>query len=343
MAIAQVQKQTGSSADTSSVSATFGAGPTQNNLLVAVYHSKDHYPTTPTGWTKAAEIESWGVLTCFYKTAGAAESSTVTVSDGTGTSYQSLTILEYSGITTTTPLDKTATASSGGNVTTSQATGTTATTAQADELLIAAVGVEYGAGIVFNNAWTNSFTQQSNVTGNLLNEEGSTTAHRIVAATGTFTTTETWLNNARSEGLIATFKASSDGTGATVTAATVATVAAVPAATVRAGAVATPSAVAATAAVPAAAVQAGSTLTPSTVVAVATVPTAVVWGPPTGLTATPVTASQIDLSWNAHPMATAYDIERDGVVIATDVGTTSYQDTGLAGSTTYDYRVRSVR
>lgn len=67
-----------------------------------------------------------------------------------------------------------------------------------------------------------------------------------------------------------------------------------------------------------------------------------VWGPPPGLTATPVSATQIDLSWIAVALAAGYDIERDGVVIATDVVGTSYSDTSLTPGATYTYRARSV-
>lgn len=67
-----------------------------------------------------------------------------------------------------------------------------------------------------------------------------------------------------------------------------------------------------------------------------------VWGPPPGLTATPVSDTRIDLSWIAVALASGYDIERDGVVIATDVVGTSYSDTGLLASTSYTYRARSV-
>lgn len=66
------------------------------------------------------------------------------------------------------------------------------------------------------------------------------------------------------------------------------------------------------------------------------------FGAPTGLTATPISDDQIDLSWNSVPGATGYDVERDGVIIATDVATASYSDTGLTANTEYDYRVRAV-
>jgi hypothetical protein len=63
---------------------------------------------------------------------------------------------------------------------------------------------------------------------------------------------------------------------------------------------------------------------------------------PTGLTAQTVSASQIDLDWDAFPDATGYDVERDSLIIAMDVATNSYEDTGLDPDTLYTYRVRAV-
>ncbi len=68
---------------------------------------------------------------------------------------------------------------------------------------------------------------------------------------------------------------------------------------------------------------------------------------PTGLSATAVSSSEIDLSWSAVSGAVAYDVFRGATSggpysqIAT-VGTTSYPNTGLAASTTYYYVVKSV-
>ena len=62
---------------------------------------------------------------------------------------------------------------------------------------------------------------------------------------------------------------------------------------------------------------------------------------PTGLTATPTSTSQINLTWNASSDdvgVTGYKVFRDGNQIATPT-TTSYNDTGLAANTTYDYTV----
>ena len=63
---------------------------------------------------------------------------------------------------------------------------------------------------------------------------------------------------------------------------------------------------------------------------------------PTGLNATAVSASQIDLSWTAstdNVGVTAYQVYRDSSLIATLGNVTSYSDTGLTASTLYSYTV----
>lgn len=59
---------------------------------------------------------------------------------------------------------------------------------------------------------------------------------------------------------------------------------------------------------------------------------------PTNLTATAVSATQVDLSWDAVSGATGYDVRRGGTIIATDVGVTTYSDTSPDGSTLYEVR-----
>jgi uncharacterized repeat protein (TIGR03803 family) len=62
---------------------------------------------------------------------------------------------------------------------------------------------------------------------------------------------------------------------------------------------------------------------------------------PTGLTASTVSSSQIDLSWTASSDTvgvTGYKIYRGGALIGTVSGTT-YSDTGLSASTAYSYKV----
>lgn len=64
-----------------------------------------------------------------------------------------------------------------------------------------------------------------------------------------------------------------------------------------------------------------------------TVPAAV-----TSLTATPVSTTEIDLSWPAASGATNYIVSRNGTSIASPVGTT-FADTGLTQATLYNYSV----
>jgi chitodextrinase len=66
---------------------------------------------------------------------------------------------------------------------------------------------------------------------------------------------------------------------------------------------------------------------------------------PTNLTATAVSTSRIDLAWTAstdNVGVTGYRIIRNGALIDTVGGVTSYQDTGLNPGTTYSYRVRAL-
>lgn len=73
-------------------------------------------------------------------------------------------------------------------------------------------------------------------------------------------------------------------------------------------------------------------------------PPAVIPAAPTGLAATPVSTSQINLSWNANTdMAILkYIVYRNGVNIAEVTSGTSYQDSSLQTSVTYSYEVSAV-
>ena len=63
---------------------------------------------------------------------------------------------------------------------------------------------------------------------------------------------------------------------------------------------------------------------------------------PTGLTATPVSDTEIALDWADAAGASGYDIERNGVVIVYGHAVSNYNDTGLTANTLYTYRVRTV-
>lgn len=83
----------------------------------------------------------------------------------------------------------------------------------------------------------------------------------------------------------------------------------------------------------------------ATVVASAVVVAAGDWfGQVRGLSATPVSATQIDLDWDATPGALSYAILRDGRLIAQGVTGTMYSDSaGLAPLTSYGYQLAAVR
>jgi hypothetical protein len=68
---------------------------------------------------------------------------------------------------------------------------------------------------------------------------------------------------------------------------------------------------------------------------------------PSGLTATAVSSSQVGLSWRDVAGETGFQIERSldgstwGIVGTTGAGVTSYQDTSVSASTTYQYRAKA--
>ena len=65
--------------------------------------------------------------------------------------------------------------------------------------------------------------------------------------------------------------------------------------------------------------------------------------PPAGLAVSSSTASSIALTWSAASGATGYNVYRNGgKVTATPVTATSYTDSGLTASTTYNFQVSSV-
>jgi chitodextrinase len=76
---------------------------------------------------------------------------------------------------------------------------------------------------------------------------------------------------------------------------------------------------------------------------VVTTPDVIAPTAPSGLTAPTVTASQVALTWTAstdNVAVTAYDVLRDGTVIASPTGT-SYTDTTVSAATSYTYTVRA--
>ena len=207
--ITQVQKKDGgTSGNQTSITVTFDSTPTEDNLLILVHdYGSAATVTLPSGWSQAAQKrdtnDNGNTTTIAYKVAGASESTAVTVTVGSS-KHSTLSIFEYSGIVTSSPLDQSATNGCGDGR--SCSIGTTGTTSQADELVIGGLGISGSTG-GWNDEWTNSFTQQTTIvsTGSGTKSD-STVADFIASSTGTFESTETWNQDKKAFGVIATFK-----------------------------------------------------------------------------------------------------------------------------------------
>ncbi len=146
MAIAQVQKVASGSGSTQVTSYTqsFASSVTPGNLLAAyVFHINFDAFSPSAGWTLAVSsaAASSPLSKWYYRTAQAGDgaySMTASVDDGTTISRWGIALFEYSGIDAT-PFDRSASNRLAAVTTiTSPLTGTTT---QADELLLAGIGL----------------------------------------------------------------------------------------------------------------------------------------------------------------------------------------------------------
>jgi len=64
--------------------------------------------------------------------------------------------------------------------------------------------------------------------------------------------------------------------------------------------------------------------------------------PPSNLTATGVSSSQIDLDWTGTGALATYKVYRDSTLVASGLGNPSYSDSGLAAFTEYEYYVTAT-
>lgn len=194
-----------------SLAVTLTSAPTAGNTLIACCNS-DATIATPAGFTLAVSAVSGQGLYIFVRDVQAGDSATVTFTPSVSDAVAG-GVLEYSGLTAT-PLDKTA-SNTTNSAATSIATGTTATTAQADELLIVVVGPHAGNGHPWVlSSWTAGYTSQIEEPEGL-NGASSAACHigdRIVSATGAYTATGTWSPASSDAGAaIATFKIAAAG------------------------------------------------------------------------------------------------------------------------------------
>jgi len=213
--ITRVQGPVRQTSTSQSFTVTLTNTPASGDVLIAViglYHSSSDtlhtvssitetgvtwsYQTSETDSTTgtATDTEIWlGVVT----SGTASRTITITTSSGSGTTYEIADVCEYSGIATSSYLDKTAVAASSG---TSTSTGTTATTSQASELWIGGITVEDNSA---QTSPTNGFTL---LDGAVYQQMSVAYLEKIVSATGTANSGTTISSSQRYAGCIATFK-----------------------------------------------------------------------------------------------------------------------------------------
>ncbi len=216
MAAAFVQKITGQAAAVDSTTLVFGTNNTAGNFISVanfwystdvtahasgnITDSRNTYALDVSG--TAASTAHAGLWSALNIGAGA---NTVTVNPPGNDTYISCVASEYSGVATTSALDRTA--SNSGNSTT-PTSGTTATTTQAAELVIACLSHNGSAatGIDLPSGYTNRYIQQNNST-----YQPGSADELIVASTGA--QSASWGTTASNNwfGVIATYKAAAGG------------------------------------------------------------------------------------------------------------------------------------
>lgn len=223
MAIAFVQAKVGASGGAvASQAVALTSAPTAGNTLIAIVACDTTGRTftitsTNATWTSPAhkiQTSTSGDAHQFSTTAVAASAgTTVTATINTGTAFLTVAVYEFSGLVTgATSFDVSSGASNvtgaGGNAPTA---GTTATTSQANEVVI--------GGWLFNNGLNITFTAGGSFTAPAAGQNLTGTSnlcllseYLIVAATGTQTATGTTNDsNGRWAGTIGTYKMAATG------------------------------------------------------------------------------------------------------------------------------------
>lgn len=201
-----------STADSTTHSLTLDSTPVENNIVIVFITSGASITTGPGGGTYSSAVSGSDFVRghCYYKVAGAGESTSIGITISVADAV-CMHAYEYSGITTTSPVDQTVSAVDVGSGTTI-VSGTTGTTTQANEIAFVSAHMrtsEVPAQSV--TAWTNSFV--------ILNETKSTgagnsdmllnVASKLLSSTGTQQSTGSITTGGLGNdvALVATFKA----------------------------------------------------------------------------------------------------------------------------------------
>jgi hypothetical protein len=175
-----VQSVSANATTGTAVTGTLGIATTAGNCVFAtVGESQDTTNPTVASITLGGSADNWAASVSVHNNAecnseiwadpgcaGAATAVAVTFNAGTGTNLgYALTAIEWSGITPTTPLDKTSSGGSSTGTATTYSTGATGTLGQATEVVISVVMAELPAtsGTITITGPTGSFTDLTQV------------------------------------------------------------------------------------------------------------------------------------------------------------------------------------
>jgi hypothetical protein len=193
-----------SNASTTTIEVNWPAATTSGDLLVACISTNDGSFDNPTGYTTAIEYDepvADDMQRIVYKVS-TGDSGQVQATNFVGNS-KFITILEYSGTDTSSPLDQTATRTRQDGVT-SSTVGPTGTLANADSVAVAQIYIRDTAFPVSFSV-TDSFTLEFQF-GTGAGTPWSAVADKLLASTTGPQTTFNWTTAGNVGGTIATFK-----------------------------------------------------------------------------------------------------------------------------------------
>ena len=203
--IALVQSNAMEGSGLKSLSAPFGSNNTASNLIIAFVRMSTASQTVTVSDTAGntyadavaqAQTTDGHQIHIFYAKNIHSGANTVTASYSGTNNHPWLAIYEYSGLSTTNPLDQTAKGQGNG---TAVSTGATPTTSSANELVFAGAGfVNNYSGIVTSGAGY-SLQQQDTATSRAANEL------QITASTGSFAGTFNLSSSTSWSAVLATF------------------------------------------------------------------------------------------------------------------------------------------
>jgi hypothetical protein len=220
MAIAFVGSWTSAQFNGNTGGSLGGRTSTAGNFVAITWSSTDFTPPTVThsqaGTVQVAVAEAGnggdGISIRYIENIVGGASHTITLTTAAG-QFSTLNATEYSGVATTSSIDKTA---QGTGSSTSLLSAATATTTQADELLIGVGTINSGT----NSTWT--ATQSGTIRGQITDASVGSISQlwdRIVSATGTYQSGVNWSGASNAWIMqIATFKAAAGGGGPTAVA-----------------------------------------------------------------------------------------------------------------------------